>query len=138
MTPPKKVKPAHKKEPSTWKPIGPPQSYFGALDTVGREVALASHFSPQDFQDLDEKCDSMMEKTSEKNATSHPLYLCKVCGKKDKLGHMKSHIESNHLEGVSIPCNFCEKTFRSRNSLATHNQRNHKNCKDNIYSPSIF
>ena len=126
-TPPKKVKPVHKKEPSAWKPIDAPQSSFGASDTVGGEVALTSHFSPQDFQELEDQCNSMLEKTSEKNAHKMPLYLCKVCGKKDKLGHIKSHIQANHLEGFSIPCNFCEKTFRSRMSLASHTRSNHKN-----------
>ena len=128
--PPKKVKPVHKKEPSAWKP---PQSSFGASDTIGGEVALTSHFSPQDFQELEDKCNSMVEKTAEKNAHKQPLYLCKVCGKKDNLGHIKSHIQANHLEGFSIPCNFCERTFRSRMSLATHTRSNHKNCNDNRY-----
>ena len=27
---------------------------------------------------------------------------------------MKDHIEANHLEGISLPCNYCDKIFRSR------------------------
>ena len=123
---PKKVKTVHKTESSFFEPVGPSQSLFGELDTVGGEVALTSHFLSGDLQELDEKCISMMEKTSGKNARGQPLYRCKVCGKEEINGAIKSHIETNHLEGVSIPCNFCEKTFRSRNSLAKHTNQNHK------------
>ena len=66
-----------------------------------------------------------MEKTIKKQARGLPLYRCKVCGKEETSMNMKSHIEANHLEGVTIPCNFCEKTFRSRHSLAMHIRRNH-------------
>ena len=104
---------------------------------LGKEVALASNFSSGDLQELDEKCISMMEKASRRNAHKMPLYRCKVCGKEDINGTLKRHIEANHLE-VSMQCNFCEKTFRSRHSLGEHTRRNHKECKDNIYSPSIF
>ena len=145
-TPPKKVKPVHKKEPSALKPIGLSESYSSeqiegsALDTLGGEGSLVSLFSSGDLQELDEKCNSMMEKTFGKNAHGQPLYRCNVCGKEEINGAIKSHIEANHLEGVSIPCNFCEKTFRSKNSLAMHTRRNHKGCRDNIslFSSSIF
>ena len=128
-----KVKIVHKKEPSALKHIGPSQSYFGeqmessAPDTLGGQVALTSSFSSGYLEELDEKCLSMMEKTSAKNAHGQPIYRCKVCGKEKIMANIKSHIESNHMEGVSIPCNFCEKTFRSRSSLADHTRKNHKN-----------
>ena len=34
--------------------------------------------------------------------------------------NMKDHIEANHLEGISVPCNLCEEVFRSRHSKANH------------------
>ena len=98
---------------------------------VGEEVAVASNFSSGDLQELDQKCVSVMEKAPGKNAHKMPLYRCKVCGKEDISGSMKRHIEAKHLD-VSIPCNFCEKTFRSRNSLTDHTCKNHKDCKDNM------
>ena len=96
-------------------------------DDIGGTVALTSYFSGNMMLELDEKCNSMMEKTPKKKENSTlPLYRCKVCGKEAIIGDLKKHIEANHLEGVSIPCSFCEKTFRSRASLAMHIRRNHK------------
>ena len=88
-------------------------------------VALTSYISG-DFQELDEKCASLMNKTSTKNTHGQPLYRCKVCGKEAINGVIKGHIETMHLEGVSIPCNFCEKTFRNRVTLRKHKMWEHK------------
>ena len=86
-----------------------------------------------DFQQLHKKTNSMMEKTSTKNANGKTLFRCKVCGK--KLPHttnMRNHIESVHLEGVFIPCKTCGKVFRARNSLLMHNLRDHKGRKNHF------
>ena len=52
--------------------------------------------------------------------------ICKVCGKEGKGKDIRDHIEANHMEGLSIPCNFCGKTFKSRNALGKHRSANHK------------
>ena len=52
-------------------------------------------------------------------------YNSTVCGKEAACGQIKDHIEANHLDGVSVPCNFCEKTFGSRSALKWHNNRKH-------------
>ena len=52
------------------------------------------------------------------------MYTLWKSGKKD-LSHLKNHIET-HLEGLSFPCQLCEKTFRSRNALSIHKTRYHK------------
>ena len=88
-------------------------------------VALTSNFLG-DFQELDNKIDSMMVKTSNKGVCGNPLYRCTLCGKEAKISHLKNHIEGNHLEGISVPCQQCEKTFRSRNSLAVHKHSHHR------------
>ena len=82
------------------------------------------------LQELDEKVKSMMTK-SESAGPNGPggstrASVCTVCGKEGKSGHIKDHIEVHHLEGVSIPCNYCEKTFRTRDALRHHNSRQHK------------
>ena len=93
-----------------------------------RTVALANEHT-DDMQKLDEQINSMMTKSLRKNLQGRLLYVCNVCGKESKQGNMKDHIEANHLEGVSVPCNFCEKTFRSRNSKAVHISRDHRDEK---------
>ena len=74
-----------------------------------------------DLQELDEKVKSMME-TSQNLAPSGKTRakICKMCGKEGHPMAIRDHIEANHLEGVSLPCNVCEKTFRSRNRLRLH------------------
>ena len=127
----KKANQIHMKEAAISKTSGLLQTNFkeeilsNGLDQIVRTVALRSNFSG-DLQELDEKCYTMMEKTSKQKENGHLLYRCKVCGKEAINEHMKSHIEANHLEGISIPCNICEKTFRSRSSLTMHNRRNHR------------
>ena len=76
--------------------------------------------------ELDSKCQSMMEKTLEKQGNGYPLYKCTQCGKQAIISALKKHIETKHLEGVSIPCTSCERTFGSRSALGMHNRRNHK------------
>ena len=66
----------------------------------------------RDLQDLIEKTNSMTGRTSRRTANGKALCVCKVCGKEGESGNIKQHIEQNHIEGVSIPCNQCKSTFR--------------------------
>ena len=85
-----------------------------------------SNVSITDIKDLDEHVVSMMAKSENHIPnTQRKADMCTVCGKEGYQMQIKDHIEANHLEGVSIPCNFCGKTFRSRNALRLHN-RDHK------------
>ena len=76
------------------------------------------------FEELDAQITPLMKQNDEGN------WVCKVCGKidnsKNKKQNMMSHIEAKHIEGVSIPCNQCEKSFRSRKYLAKHITKTHK------------
>ena len=55
------------------------------------------------------------------------IYICQVCGKEGIVTtQIRDHIETNHIEGISLPCNSCEKTFRSRASLRLHKANKHK------------
>ena len=62
-------------------------------------------------------------------------FRCRICGK-DSTGmkgsdkgqfkaKMKSHAET-HIEGLSYPCQLCEKEFRSKNSYYVHKSLKHK------------
>ena len=83
-------------------------SFSNELDMIS---GLTTPLS-QGFQELDEKCKSMMEKTLKKQANGYPLYKCQVCGKEEIKSGMTKHIERKHLEGLLVPCDLCEKTFR--------------------------
>ena len=82
-------------------------------------LALPTYFSG-DLEELEERVKSMMEKSQNKLPDGRKADVCKVCGKEDKTTNIKDHIEANHLEGIAIPCNLCNKTFRSRNGLRRH------------------
>ena len=96
---------------------------------VDKIVAL-TNFDIGNMQELDEKVRSMMEKTGHLTADgAKKLYICKVCGKEGQSINIKQHVEAQHLEGVSIPCEICEKMFRSRNNLSAHTRHNHQSQK---------
>ena len=91
------------------------------------KVAIATNLS-SDSAELDEMVKSMMEKSENKYANPKVNLTadrCKVCGKEGRGSAIKDHIEANHIEGIVLPCNICEKTFRSRNALRRHNRGNH-------------
>ena len=76
-----------------------------------------------DMQDLDTTVKSMMDTSQNMIRDGNcqkKAKICKICGKEGGATAIKNHIEVNHLEGVSIPCNQCDKTFRSRNALTKH------------------
>ena len=87
-------------------------------------MSFPSNFSGE-LKELDNQTTSLMVKTPRKSVTNHPLYKCTLCGKEAARTSLKNHIEVNHLEGISIPCSQCDKTFRSRNSVAIHKHREH-------------
>ena len=94
-----------------------------------RTLAIPGNNSA-DFKELDERVKSMMEKSQNKyDNGQHLADRCKVCGKEGKGNSIKDHIEANHLEGVVIPCNLCDKTFRSRNGFKQHKSKNHHKTK---------
>ena len=125
----KKNKILNPNKPSMSKPSLVTQNNFiEESSNLGQDtkiVALTSYFSGN-VQELDEKCNSMMEKTLKKSAHGQPLYKCGPCGKEATSGDLKKHIEANHIEGITIPCDFCEKTFRSRDLFGKHLRHFHK------------
>ena len=65
-------------------------------------------------EELDEKIRENLTKIPGKG------YECILCQKLCKdFSHAKEHVET-HMEGLSFPCQFCEKTFRSRHALRRH------------------
>ena len=91
--------------------------------------------SGTNLQELDEKAKSMMERGHKllpagKQTNGKPKkmrsFICQVCGKEGLFINIRHHIEDNHLEGISLPCDFCDKIFSSRNGLCKHKRVVHK------------
>ena len=132
----------------------PPEHYSKPINSTGGKIEKESMKpSPQkdssaevknnisrkrrtdEFLDFEVK--SMMEMTQNMirngrgNAKRHS-YSCKVCGKEGHGSNIKNHIEANHMEGLSVPCNICDKMFRSRNALGQHILSRHTLEKDSL------
>ena len=74
----------------------------------------------EDIKSINKKIDKYMESDDEGN------YKCNLCG---KTAHQKwtirLHIET-HISGLKFPCNVCDKTYSTRNSLLGHKTKYHK------------
>ena len=99
---------------------------------------------PREFETLEKMVESL-EKSITDNPQNRQCSICNVCGKEGMSNAIKNHIEANHIEGITIPCNSCDKTFRTRNGFIDHKrehntnerkgEKNHK-CKMCVFSSS--
>ena len=107
----------------------PVQTIYKTDEIDVKIVAMPSNLDEYTHE-LDLKVKSLMEKssnmilTSTKSGKQEKANICKVCGKEGQWVAIRDHIEANHLEGVSLQCNNCEKAFRSRSSLRMHKCKN--------------
>jgi len=78
-------------------------------------------------KDLNSLCDSMIAKyENEGQSAAKYRYMCNPCGKvitskKDMRRHVETHLDISH------PCSVCQRTFKTRSSLALHYSLYHKN-----------
>ena len=84
--------------------------------TGGNALALPIRLKimPTNLQELEETVKAMMETSTnliQKEKWQKRAKICKACGKEGPLSNIKQHIEANHLEGLSLPCNLCDKGF---------------------------
>ena len=94
-----------------------------------KTVALTNTTTSVEVHDvdyLDNQIKSMISKT-ERSAGPGKGFLvrCNVCGKEGSYRNMPSHVEANHITGVSHSCNICGKTSRTRDGLRKHSDRDH-------------
>jgi len=91
-----------------------------------KTVALVNNPIIAEPDKLDEQIKSMMTVTDvQSNDRHHKLAICNICGKEGPSNNMPSHIEANHITGVSHSCNICGKSSRSRDALRKHKHRCH-------------
>ena len=75
--------------------------------------------SLSDMAEVEEKIEQLIERRDGR-------HYCKACEySAQHKSHIKEHVEI-HIDGLSYPCQFCGKTFRSRNSLRRHLYNFHK------------
>ena len=87
---------------------------------VGMPEKVIIPVSSMEMSELDTKVNQHWAKCDDGS------YSCTLCGKNmARKDHIRKHIEI-HLDGISIPCNVCEKAFRSKNSLQKHKYVYHK------------
>ena len=80
-----------------------------------------------DQEELDKTVKSMMQRNKCKDSIGvcKYVYVCNICGKEGQQTTIKGHIEAKHVGGITIPCNMCEKIFRTRPNLRAHKRNNH-------------
>ena len=114
-----------KKEPTTLSQDVIPNGNVQSKITSSLAVPNQSR---TDMEALDEKVKSIMERGANiiPAGTSHGKpkqaisWICKLCGKEGRSHVIRDHIETNHLEGICLPCDLCNKTFSARGNLKKH------------------
>ena len=130
---PKRVVQIYPKQPptSSFKTVWTEQQVAN-IDNNFEQTMTTAKYITGDLEELDEQVKSMMENSPnmiQEGKRQKRAKICKVCGKEGNATAIKDHIEANHLDGISLPCNNCEKTFRSRIAKRQHNCKNdnHRN-----------
>ena len=93
--------------------------------TSSTDVAIMEKVavSTEDLDDIKVRTNELMERCDDGK------YRCTLCGKMSNGTSAQSrqqiqyHIEAHHLEGISFPCQQCEKTFRSGYALKLKYQK---------------
>ena len=101
------------------------ESYLPREKDFAGAIATTTNTS---LHELESTVKSMMTKTDRKVKSQGRgwIYSCNVCGKEGLSMNLQHHIESNHVEGIYLPCGLCDKTYRSRSSLQNHKRDGHK------------
>ena len=96
------------------------------IKAITMNITFAS--GSEGLKELDAQVKSMIEKSTNMIQVGNKRKRAESCKEKEDVSQaIKDHIEANHLEGVVLPCNQCEKTFRCRNTLRWHVRKYHQN-----------
>ena len=115
---------APKREKQSQAPPGLP---YQNPTNSGTAVAVQNNSINAELEDLDQQIKSMMTMTDVKTANGQKyLATCNICGKQSASNNMPSHIEANHITGISHSCNICGNTSRSRDALRKHKHTYHE------------
>ena len=100
-------------------------------ESLNGVIVLTKDEFSVDLKYLDEKVNSIIGRSENLVKLSEGKmirgYVCHMCGKEGQGNNIRLHIETNHLEGISIPCNICGHSLRSRTALKQHKAKHHTN-----------
>ena len=106
----------------------PTNSESNANDHNSSKIMIGNGKFSGDLKDLDEKVKSMMDRGENMLKRSRggmmKSYVCQICSKEGQWVNIRDHIEANHIDGILIPCNICNKTVSSRQALRCHKAKN--------------
>jgi len=105
---------------------------------LAETVAVPYNGVAVDLQDLDDTIKSMMIFSENMTSKNGRARICKVCGKEGQYTTIMSHIESNHITGVSHTCNICGNSAKTRNSLGVHKSKHHSTKIINYNNENLF
>ena len=100
--------------------------------TPNSKVALTIIDFSGDTNDLNEKIESLMFQGANTviaygmRNQKRTAYVCKTCGREGLKQNIFEHIEACHVEGLSFPCDLCEKSSTTRSALRKHKAIQHK------------
>ena len=98
-------------------------SSIKGMDTFLFEMSMKWMFTFKNFRNVywhGKTHSAMVEPSSNILPNGRRTKICKVCRKEGRAQAIIDHIEAHHLEGMSLPCDFCGKEFRSRLTLRRH------------------
>ena len=112
-----------------------PRNDFNTLNTkrqllisnAEQKITISEQVSA-DLQELDAKVKSLMgqgQTMIPNGKKQRQAKICKMCGKEGDPSTIRDHIEAHHLEGIVLPCDQREKTFRCRKSFGKHRRTDH-------------
>ena len=88
-------------------------------------ISVLSSADYQNMEQLDQKLEEMYERQPDGK------FMCHSCGKMTRFKRDAMEHAETHIDGLSFPCQYCDKSFRSRSALRSHILKNR--CQKNNF-----
>ena len=80
--------------------------------------------------EIDEKVKALMTKGdwnvyTDERGRERRVWFCKLCPKEGEYSVVRDHVDFHHLAELTRPCQDCDKTFNTKNSLRRHMKSDH-------------
>ena len=104
-----------------------PEAHLNATTKSEKEkiMSVLSSADYQNMEQLDQKLEEMYEKQPDGK------FMCHSCGKMTRFKRDAMEHAETHIDGLSFPCQYCDKSFRSRSALRSHILKNR--CQKNNF-----